>query len=302
MENDRAARDHRPSPWGQDDRIGAAHYVTAAEVRRALGLVKRGDIVDLSLPIGARSPRIPGINSPFVISMWSHPLVSALVHAQRGTQNGVAFADERIAFDTHTGTHIDALGHTSADGRMYNGVKVEDAATNHGLTDLDASRIPPLITRGVLLDVVRGKGRFLDAGEPITPADLEQAAARVPGGVQPGDIALVRTGWSRHYGTANDVYVGAAPGITEEAAAWLADQKVAAVGSDTMSIEVTPFLDPTNSDPVHLHLLVRRGVYMIEQINLEVPALHSQPDFLCCCLAPLFEGATGSPLRLVAVL
>ena len=141
MENDRAARDHRPSPWGQDDRIGAAHYVTAAEVRRALGLVKRGDIVDLSLPIGARSPRIPGINSPFVISMWSHPLVSALVHAQRGTQNGVAFADERIAFDTHTGTHIDALGHTSADGRMYNGVKVEDAATNHGLTDLELDRI-----------------------------------------------------------------------------------------------------------------------------------------------------------------
>jgi kynurenine formamidase len=289
------------SPFGPEDRVGAANFVTEREVLRAFSLVKEGRIVDLSLPIGVDSPRIPGINSPFVISMWSHPLVSQRVHYERGTRNGVAFADERIEFDAHTGTHIDALGHTSANGAMYNGVPVADTVHNHGLTDLDASRIPPLLTRGVLLDTVAVKGRFLEAGEPVEAEDLEQASRLVPGGVQAGDIVLVRTGWARHYGSDNLRYAVTAPGISESASTWLADQKVAAVAGDTMSIEVTPFQDPTNSDPVHLNLLVRRGVYMIEQCNLE-PAEIRGREFLCCCLAPLFSGATGSPLRLVAVL
>ncbi|MGC8489029.1 MAG: cyclase family protein [Clostridia bacterium] len=289
------------SPFGPDDRLGAANYVTEREVLRALSLVKEGRIVDLSLAVGVDSPRIPGINSPFVISMWSHPLVSQIVHFERGSRNGVAFADERIEFDTHTGTHIDALGHTSARGKMYNGVPVSEAVGNHGLSDLDAGKIPPLLTRGVLLDIVTIKGRFLDPGEPIEAADLEEAEALVPGGVQAGDIALVRTGWARHYGVDNLHYAVSAPGITEGASSWLADRQVAAVAGDTMSIEVTPFVDPANSDPVHLNLLVRRGVYMIEQCNLEPPEIRGR-EFLCCCLAPRFAGATGSPLRLVAVL
>ena len=287
--------------FGPDDRAGAANYVTEREVLRAIGLVREGRVVDLSLPIGPDSPRIPGINSPLVLSMWSHPLVSQRVHYERGTRNGVAFADERIEFDTHTGTHIDALGHTSANGRMYNGVEVSQAVGNHGLTDLDASRIPPLLTRGVLLDLVAVKGRFLEAGEAVEPEDLEAAERLVPGGVQGGDIALVRTGWARHYGTDNLRYAVTAPGISETASSWLADKKVAAVAGDTMSIEVTPFQDPKNSDPVHLNLLVRRGVYMIEQCNLEAPEIRGR-EFLCCCLPPLFSGATGSPLRLVAVI
>jgi kynurenine formamidase len=301
MAQDTATPTSWPLPWGPGDRQGAANYIDAAKVLQAVGLVRSGQVVDLSLPIGVASPRIPGINSPLVLSMWSHPLVSAIVHRQRGSENGVAFADERIEFDTHTGSHIDALGHTSARGVMYNGVRVEDAVTNRGLTDCDAAQIPPMVTRGVLLDIVALRGRFLQAGEPVTPGDLAAAADRV-GGLEPGDIALVRTGWARHYQVDNAVYVGAAPGITEQAAIWLADHKVAAVGGDTMSIEVTPFEDPTNSDPVHLHLLVRRGVFMIEQINLEVEAIRQHPVFLCLCLPPLFAGATGSPLRLVAVL
>lgn len=290
------------SLFGPDDRIGAGNYVTPTEVLRAIGLVREGRIIDLSLDIGVDSPRIPGINSPFVLSMWSHARPSQVVHRRRGTKNGVGFSDERIEFDTHTGTHMDALGHTCSGDVMYNGLPIDEVVGNRGLTDLDASRIPPLLTRGVVIDAPGLLGRDLRPGEPIGPDLLAAGEARIEGGIGRGDLVLVRTGWTRYYAVDNATYTGPAPGITLEAAVWLAERGVVAVGADTMSVEVTPSLDPENSDCVHAYLLVERGVYLVEQINLEEIVMLEATSFLCCCLAPRFAGATGSPLRLVAVL
>jgi kynurenine formamidase len=294
------------SEWPADDRLGAGNHLSASTVLRAMGLVKQGRVIDLTLAAGVAAPRIPGTNSPFVISMWSHPFVSQRNYIRRGATNGVGFADERIEFDTHTGTHIDALGHTCQGETMYNGLKVADVVTNRGLNDLDSTQIPAIISRGVLIDAGPADDNPADdnpgcAGDAIDRARLEKLARAQGVQVERGDVVLIRTGWGRYYQTDNEKYVSGHPGISLDAARWLADQGAVAVGADTMSVEVVPSERPEDPYPVHQYLLVTRGVFLIEQIDLEELARLGVHEFLCCCLPPKLAGATGSPLRLVAV-
>ena len=92
----------------------------------------------------------------------------------------------------------------------------------------------------------------------------------------------------------------AQPGIGFEAAAWLADRDVVAVGSDNAAVEVIPF-DTNDFLGVHKVLLVQRGIYMLEFLNLaELAADECYTGLLS--VAPLkVTGATGSPINPVFV-
>jgi kynurenine formamidase len=293
-----AARDNR---WGPDDQVGAANELNNAVVLEALGLARRGRVLDLSHTISANSPRLPGVMSPFAQCMWSHPDVSRRWYEQQGATNGVGFADERVEMDLHTGTHIDAIGHVCAGERMYNGRRVADVVGNRGLHELGIEHLPPVVSRGVLVDVAGARGGELEPGEVITADDLAGTLAKNGVTLRRGDVVLIRTGWARYYEADNARYVDAAPGIGVEAAHWLCDQGVVAVGSDTMVLEVVPDESPENPYAVHQLMLVDEGVYIIENAMLEEVAAARHHEFLCLCLAPKFLGATASPLRLAAV-
>ena len=290
------------SPWGPQDELGAANELTTDTTRAALALARTGRIFDLSLPISANAPRLVG-QSPYTLCMWTNPLVSRHSYeVEVQATNGIGFADERVEFDLHTGTHIDALGHTTDGDRMYNGFRVEDGVGNQGLIRLGIENLPPVISRGVLLDMTLERGRPLDGGEAITEEDLRRCLLRQGVSINPGDIVLVRTGWSAHYGVDNRRYVESSPGITLGAARWLAAQHVTAVGADTMGLEVVPEESSREPYPVHQYLLARAGVYIIEQANLEEIGEARAYEFLCLCLAPRFEGGTAAPIRLTAVI
>jgi kynurenine formamidase len=213
----------------------------------------------------------------------------------------VGFADERVEMDLHIGTHLDALGHCWIGDQGFNQMRVLDVVDDKGLAQLGIERVPPLVTRGVLLDVVHVRGRPLEAGEVITPADLEAAVRRQSCIIEPGDIALIRSGWGRHYGQDNALYAGAAPGIGVDAATWLANQQVCVVGGDTMTLEVYPPEAASSPWAVHQFLLATRGTYILENAYLEAIASSGQYSFLCACLPIKFRGGTASPVRLVAV-
>jgi kynurenine formamidase len=235
--------------------------------------------------------------------MWSHHEPSRRwFETNRGARNDIAFADERVELDLHTGTHIDALGHTAIGDRMYNDFLVPEIAGNSGLGKLGVENIPPLVTRGVLVDLPASAGRELDPNEPITPASIQTALARQGSTLQAGDIVLLRTGWARYYGVDNARYVDSWPGIGLEAGEWLVQQRVASVGSDTMGLEVKPREGDSILWPVHQELLVRSGVYIIEQATLEEASSLENYVFACACLPIRFDGATASPLRLTALL
>jgi kynurenine formamidase len=291
------------SRWGADDEIGAANEVTSATTLTALSLAKEGKLFDLSQPLCRESPRLPVVQSPYTLCLWSNPVTSEIYFEEHeGARNGVAFADERVELDLHTGTHIDALAHTWVNGRAYNQFTTSEVVGNWGLKRCGIDRLPPILTRGVLFDIVEVRGRVLEPGEVVTVGDLEAAGKRQGVSLQPGDMAFFRTGWAPYYRVANDIYTGDAPGLGLSAAKWLTDQRVMAVGSDTMGLEVYPGEKSDWVFPVHQYLLAGSGTYIIEQANFEQIAALGIWEFLCLCLAPAFEGATGAPIRLTAVI
>jgi kynurenine formamidase len=159
------------------------------------------------------------------------------------------------------------------------------------------------VTRGVLIDARGLRGSDMTAGEAITSAELAAALEAQRVEVRPGDIAFVRTGWAPIYHSDPQRYAASAsPGLGLDAAAWLVDKRVAAIGTDTMALEVLPAEQPDTESPVHQYLLAKSGVYIVENVHLEELARTKTYEFLCLCLALPLTGATASPLRLAAVI
>lgn len=267
----------------------------------ALQAALSGIVVDLSQPVDRSTPR-DAEQSPYALCMWSHPLASQREHAHAGAQNEVGFAVERVELDLHTGTHIDALGHCVAGSLMHGSLSVEDVVTNAGLSRLGIENVPPLVTRGSLFDIPAVVDHPLEDGEVITIEMLERALHRQRSHIKAGDIALIRTGWATHYGVDNRRFLDGWPGIGIDAARWLKERGVVAVGADTHALEVWPPEDAHIHWPVHQELLVQSGIYIIEHANLEETARRETYTFLCLCLPIRFVGGTASPIRLTAVL
>jgi kynurenine formamidase len=225
-------------------------------------------------------------------------------HGDMRRPDGGSASSEVIITGGHVGTHIDALAHVSHDGKLHGGVDAAAAQAGGAFTELGVEQIPPLVARAVLLDVAATHGvDILEPGYGITRQDLIDAAERagvLPG---PGDIALVRTGWARNFPDA-ETYLGqtgGVPGVTEEAAEWLTAQDIVATGADTTAYEQIPPGDGHRVLPVHRHLLVEHGVYIMEHLNLEEVAARGLTEFVMV-VAPLrIVGGTGSPIRPIAV-
>ena len=170
----------------------------------------------------------------------------------------------------HVGTHIDALGHFSKGDRLYNGLSAADTVTDWGLERLGIEHAPPMITRGVLLDVAGLRWRPAFEPRPRRHAGRTGARRRRGGvAIEPGDIALIRTGWGRYFGIDNARYLQGEPGIDVPAARWLTEQGVTAIGCDNMAVEVLPNPDHGISMPVHQYALAEAGVYLIENLALD---------------------------------
>ena len=219
-------------------------------------------------------------------------------HRDLPRPDGYGSASDVMILSPQAGTHIDALGHGSENGLAHGGVPVEELEKGgRGLTRLDAASIPPILRRAVLLDVATHQGRVMDPGEPVDSPLVQELAAAAR--LTRGDVVLVRTGWTAYYNLPGR-YLGdeGVPGLTEQAAQWLCEQGVFAIGADTPLVEVSA---PGNvARPVHRICLVHHGVYLMENLNLEPLAGLATP-FLFCALPLRIRGGTGSPIRAVAL-
>lgn len=203
----------------------------------------------------------------------------------------------------HSGTHIDAISHQADGQRLLGGFDAAGACNKKGFRVHGVETIPPLVGPAVLLDVAAARGvTDLDAGALVTAADLDAACRRARVEVRPGDVVLVRTGNGRHW-TDSERYL-AGPGLGADASAWLAGRGVVAVGADNMAWDLIGLRDPAlNCDlPGHLLLLARRGIYILENLRLEELAAAGAGRFTFLCTPLKFTGATGSPVRPVAIL
>jgi kynurenine formamidase len=218
-------------------------------------------------------------------------------HHARGAPEPRTGASGIIVTPEHSGTHIDALAHQAENLKLHGGVDVDEVQTSAGFKKLAIDSMPPLIARGVLLDVAAD--RRLDPGYAITPEDLESA---IRAEVRAGDVVLVRTGYGALWSKPQE-YLGAA-GVSADGSRWLIDRKVRAVGADNMAFDLMsdqrdPELKATL--PGHILFLVRAGIPIIENLNLEELAAAKVYEFVFVCLPLKMRGATGSPVRPVAI-
>jgi kynurenine formamidase len=202
----------------------------------------------------------------------------------------------------HSGTHIDALCHQACDLRFYQDVAVETTERADGFTQYGAETIPPLIGRGVLLDVAGWKQvDSLPQNYAITADDLAGCARDARVTVERADVLLVRTGFASQW-TNEAVYLKAA-GVSKSGNIWAADRGVRAVGADNMAWDCMTETDPETHMALfgHAHLLVTHGIHIIENLALDALAASGRREF-CFVGVPLkFRGATGSPIRPLAL-
>jgi kynurenine formamidase len=215
-------------------------------------------------------------------------------------------ASGMVVMMEHTGTHIDALSHQASGLTLYGGVEITPRVeTQRGFTVHGIETMPPIVSRGVLLDVCAALAHKL--GDPlpahyrITADDLEQAARRAEVALRPGDALLVRTGYGKIWDDAPR-YLAAA-GVSRSGSEWAADHKVGCVACDNMTWDETEERDPDTGGQLfgHLHLLARCGIPIIENLNLEELSRDGRAAFVFVCTRLKLVGATGSPVSPIAI-
>ncbi|MFR9805022.1 cyclase family protein [Pseudonocardia sp. RS010] len=284
--------------WGPQDQAGALNLVTPEVTRRAAGLVRSGRTLSLAQPLGPATPS-PG-HRPGLQRFMNRDAGDYALGAR--TPGGFKFAEDTVMVPTHSGTHVDALSHAWAGEHLYNGHPEASTRSTRGAQRCGAEHLVPVVTRGILVDLVAASGGPLPPSAPVDAAALRDGIAEAGVEPEPGDAVLVRTGWWESHGTAPD-YFADEPGITGESAAWLAERDVALVGADNYAVE-RQTSEP--GFPAHLVLLHRHGVPLVENLALaelaEALAAEARSTFLLL-FAPLpLVGSTGSPVTPVAVL
>ncbi len=281
--------------WGTQDQRGAANLLTPERVLAALRTASSGRVYSLAIPIrGSGMPLVGGRQAPLHFMTQDGG-----DYAARGKATGTMVADDFLALCPSTATHVDALAHVWADGLAYNGVD-GNTITSQGAQRLGIEHAGPFVTRGVMLDVPRQRGLdALPASSPIDAAELAACALAQRVEIRAGDAVLVRTGWQSAY-AAGTGWELREPGITLDAAHWLVERDVCAVGADNAGVEVQPAAEGRGI-PVHVELLRNRGIYLFELCALDELARDCVYEF-CFIAVPLpIEGGIASPVTPLAI-
>ncbi|MEV6314876.1 cyclase family protein [Streptomyces sp. NPDC051776] len=287
----------RAARQGADGPRGALAYIGRVEVLAAAAEVRMGRTVTLAAPMETR----PGPDDP---DPCRHEMTA---WASQDTGRGLAFARDRFALNVHgdADSHLDALCHVIYDGTLHGGVPAA-TVTEDGAQELTVETARDGIAgRGVLLDIPRLRGvPWLEPGDHVTADEL--AAAEEAQGVRVGrgDILLVRTGHRKRRSELGP-WAGTRAGLHPGAAEFVAERRVAVLGSDSNS-DVAPGLVRDVGYPVHVLAVHALGVHLLDYLQFEdlIPLCEEERRWSFFCLvAPLrLPGGTGSPVNPIAIL
>lgn len=261
--------------------------------------ITSASIVDLSHPMTVGMPNHPS-HPPYLFTPYLRFGDFELADGYWGT-------NELIVMSGHSGTHLDSFAHVACDGMLFGGhdaaaEQVGGGIADRGLRHHSIDTVEPIIRRGVLLDVARHHGiETLPDNHGIDGTELAAVEAAADIEVRAGDCVIVYTGQGRYWGEERRYFNvgGGVPGITLDGAEWLATRKVFLVGSDTSVVEqVLPTMETL---PVHMRLLAQAGVHLLENMALENLHARAVTEFVFVCLPLLLKGASGSPVRPVAI-
>lgn len=294
------------SPWGPKDEIGRLNLMKPATQQGILARLRGGAIYDLSVEYFIGMPSWQAAGDPHY-RMW-------MTHTPHGTviddplklgpamNQHVSYTGAAISMYTHMGTHIDALNHFGLNGEIWNGFKATDHLGDRGWNVAGAENIPPIIARGVLIDVAAAKGiDVLPDGYRISRDDLVHALQKQHLKLHTGDVVLIRTGRMQQYDDAA-AYMKNPPGLGMAAARFLVDEGGAMiVGADNLSFEAFPSEVENNYVPVHSYLLAQQGTPIMELVYLEELARDKVYEFAFIGGSLKLRGSDAAPIRPIAI-
>ena len=290
------AQDWYPSEHGAGDTLGAVNHLSPEKVVQAAKLVKTGKAYPLGVVTGWDTPAYP-------------PRQYAITVIQPGQDNGPTMGANRATGNDDLlytwmgiGSQLDGLGHMGVEHVYYNGHKASDFVTAKGLKALSIEKLPPIVTRGVLLDMTRHFGENpLPAGTVFNGKEIGAQAAAQGVAIGKGDVVLFHTGWQSLADTDPAKFMSGEPGLGLGGAQYLAGLDVVAVGSDTWGVEAIPHEDAALAFPVHVELLAKNGIYILENMDSRALAADEGWEFLFVLGQPRFEGAVQAVINPVAI-
>jgi len=300
LSNGALAQECEPSRWGPDDENGAANYVTPERVLAATKLVKEGQSHPLGIVVDPKMPAFP-------------PRSTSMQIVQPGQHNGrdlsqdfgwpLVYNDDLAQLWFGTGPQIDGLGHLGESGVYYNCNKAVDFVHITGLKKLGIHKIPPLIGRGVMVDMAKHFGvAAMEGGQVITSEDIKAAASQQGVEFREGDVVLFHTGWTdAKLESDPTAWVSAEPGLNNEAMAYMASLNPMAVGADTWGVDVFP---PPEGDKIfygHVHLLKENGIFILEVMNTGRLASEGVHEFMFVLGQARIKGAVQMIINPVAM-
>lgn len=291
-----AQRSWYPSKHGADDTLGAINFLSPEKVLEAAKLIKTGKTYSMGVELGRETPAFGTRTFQlFAVAAGDGSGVA------QGT-NKMTYNDDWVMTWLGIGSQIDGLGHLGIDHRYYNGVHISDFWVADGLTKFGIDKLPPIVTRGVLLDIAGYRGqKMLEVGTAINRKDIEGAMETQRVEIGKGDVVILNTGWQA-LATSDPVrFMSGQPGLGVEGAKFLATKDVVAVGADTWGVEVQPSEDSDLVFPVHQELLAKNGIYILENMKTDELVADKAWEFLFVLGQPKLKGAVQGIINPVAI-
>lgn len=287
--------------WGAHDQLGTLNHITDASRQAALQTVRSGRTVSCSRDI---SPR-PSKENP---SPLLHHMIAS---GDAAPDSGVGIAADwlGLAFHGYSVTHLDSLSHVFWNKLGYNGQPASDVSTVSGAaTGSVEVAADGIVTRGVLLDLAGARGgQWLNPGEALTRADLENAEREACVTVGRGDVLLIRTGRDARRAVEGPIHPDheGVAGLHVSCLPFLHEREIAVLGSDAIH-DVIPSGIRGFEMPIHTVALVAMGLWLLDNAHLEELTRLCRDrgswEFLSILAPLLLKRSTGSPVNPLAVL
>jgi kynurenine formamidase len=294
------------SPWGAEDEIGRLNWITPESNREILEHLDGRHVFDLNVDYFIGMPSwVAAGDPPYGIWMTHTPsgsIADNLSGAGAAVHEKYSYCGDSIHMYTHCGTHIDTLNHLGHYGQFWNGWTQDELLGSRVWTKGGPEKYPPVIARGVLLDVAAAKGIYvLPDAYGVTAEDLQEAARRAKVELRKKDVVLVRTGRMRVWPDFSG-YLERPPGLSLAAARWLCEETGAmCIAADTIALEVLPSEQENVFLPVHAYMFATAGAQIVEVVDMEEIAAEEQVEFAFLGFPLKLRGATGAPMPSYAV-
>lgn len=284
------------SKWGPQDEKGAANLLTPDVAKEAAKLVKTGKTYALGVETNSKSPAYP-------------PRSFNVTILQPGQTGGVSLGPTKTTYNDDiitgwvgVGSQIDGLGHIGVDNVYFNCNKAADFAAADGLKKLGIEKVPPMVTRGIVLDMTAVVGKSpLPAGTAINKKEIDEALGKQGIQLKQGDVVLLHTGWQEMAQKDAKAFMAGEPGLGKEGAEYLVSKGVVAVGADQWALEVIPFEKGVGVFEVHQILLARNGVFILENMNTAPLVADKAWEFMFVLGAARVTGAVQAIINPVAI-